>query len=47
MPSNTVKWIVSIVLGLLIGRVSYGVLLPVIPPWAPVSKPPRQATRTR
>jgi len=30
MPSNTVKWIVSIVLGLLIGRVSYGVLLPVI-----------------
>lgn len=29
MPSNTVKWIVSIVFGLIIGRVSYGVLLPV------------------
>lgn len=29
MPSNSVKWIVSIVFGLIIGRVSYGVLLPV------------------
>lgn len=29
MPSNSVKWIVSIVLGLLIGRASYGVLLPL------------------
>lgn len=29
MPSNSVKWIVSIVFGLIIGRVGYGVLLPV------------------
>lgn len=29
MPPNSVKWIVSIVFGLIIGRVSYGVLLPV------------------
>lgn len=32
MPSNSVKWIVSIVLGLLIGRVSYGVVLPFLMP---------------
>lgn len=30
MSSNSVKWIVSIVLGLLIGKVSYGVLLPLL-----------------
>lgn len=30
MPSNSVKWIVSIVSGLLIGKVSYGVLLPLL-----------------
>ncbi|WP_332608505.1 hypothetical protein [Achromobacter sp. ESBL13] len=30
MPANSVKWIVSIVLGLLIGKVSYGVLLPLL-----------------
>ncbi|KNE24614.1 hypothetical protein [Achromobacter spanius] len=29
MPSNSIKWIVSIVFGLIIGRVGYGVLLPV------------------
>lgn len=29
MHSNSVKWIVSIVFGLIIGRVGYGVLLPV------------------
>lgn len=35
MPSNSVKWIVSIVLGLLIGRASYGVLLPLFDRLAP------------
>lgn len=36
MPSNSVKWIVSIVFGLLIGRVSYGVILPLMMPLSSV-----------
>lgn len=37
MPSKSVKWIVSIVLGLLIGRVGYGVILPLLMPMSSVT----------